>query len=123
MNSEAEKLFGAISDWKSNDGWQFADKEAAWKFFFQAGAASRDAEVSDWRSQAHRSQSEADNAIAECAQLRAELAAEQAKNVELLEIAKKGLRHYENRNIAHGTRNPAAIALDEIAAIAKVRKP
>lgn len=75
MNSEAEKLFGAISDWKSNDGWQFADKEAAWKFFFQAGAASRDAEVSDWRSQAHRSQSEADNAIAECAQLRAELAA------------------------------------------------
>ena len=44
------------------------------------------------------------------------LAAEQAKNVELLEIAKKGLRHYENRNIAHGTRNPAAIALDEIAA-------
>ena len=42
---------------------------------FKAGAASRDAEVNDWRSQAHRSQSEADNAIAECDQLRAELAA------------------------------------------------
>lgn len=34
-----------------------------------------------------------------------------------IEIAKKGLRHYENRNPAHGTRNPAAIALDEIEAI------
>ena len=45
MNYEAEKLFDAIAGWKSNDDWQFADKEAAWKFFFQAGAASRDAEV------------------------------------------------------------------------------
>lgn len=36
-----------------------------------------------------------------------------------LEIAKKGLRHYENRNAAHGTRNPAAIALDDIAATLK----
>ena len=45
MNSEQEKLFDAIADWKSNDDWQFADKEAAWKFFFQAGAASRDAEI------------------------------------------------------------------------------
>ena len=34
---------------------------------------------------------------------------------EALEIAKKGLQHYENRNLAHNTRNPAAIALDEIA--------
>lgn len=47
MNSEAEKLFDAISDWKSNDDWQFADKEAAWKFFFQAGAASRDVEIAE----------------------------------------------------------------------------
>ena len=45
MNSEAELIIDAISDWKSNDGWEFADREAAWKFFFQAGAASRDAEI------------------------------------------------------------------------------
>jgi len=47
MNSEQEKLFDAIADWKSNDEWKFADKEAAWKFFFQAGVASRDAEVAE----------------------------------------------------------------------------
>src|SRR5574343_207817 len=41
---------------------------------FQAGAASRDAEVNDWRSQAHRSQSEADNAIAGRDQLREQVA-------------------------------------------------
>ena len=26
-----------VEDWKSNDEWHFADKEAAWKFFFAAG--------------------------------------------------------------------------------------
>lgn len=56
---------------------------------YEAGVASLDAEVNDWRSQAHRSQSEADNAIAECDQLRAKLAAEQAKNVGLREKVQK----------------------------------
>lgn len=41
---------------------------------FKAGAASRDADIADWRSQAHRSQSEADNAIAERDQLREQVA-------------------------------------------------
>lgn len=27
----------AVDDWKSNDGHEFADKEAAWKFFYRAG--------------------------------------------------------------------------------------
>ena len=27
----------AEDSWKSNDEWRFADKEAAWKFFFAAG--------------------------------------------------------------------------------------
>ena len=62
MNSEAEKLFDAIADWKSNDGWQFADKEAAWKFFFTAGAASRDAEIAELVAALALK----DEAIAEC---------------------------------------------------------
>lgn len=27
----------AVDDWKSNEGHEFADKEAAWKFFYRAG--------------------------------------------------------------------------------------
>lgn len=100
--------------------------------FFKSGAASRDAEIADlkactaheadcaeaYKAEADQLRTELVSALAACKanELTKQLAAEQAKNVGLLEIAKKGLRHYENRNIAHGTRNPAAIALDEIAA-------
>lgn len=30
----------AMEDWLAHDDWQFADREAAWKFFFLAGRAS-----------------------------------------------------------------------------------
>ena len=36
----------AVGDWKSNDEWQYADKEAAWKFFFAAGKESSQAVIS-----------------------------------------------------------------------------
>lgn len=36
----------AVEDWKSNDEWQYADKEAAWKFFFAAGKESSQAVIS-----------------------------------------------------------------------------
>ena len=35
MKIETEK--DAIEAWKSNDGWQFTDREAAWKWFFEQG--------------------------------------------------------------------------------------
>ena len=73
MNSEQEILFDAIADWKSNDDWQFADKEAAWKFFFQAGAASRDAEVVSLTNQRDYEYVRAENAEQERDQLRAEI--------------------------------------------------
>lgn len=30
----------AVQDWESNDGWEFADKGAAWSFFFAEGKRS-----------------------------------------------------------------------------------
>lgn len=30
----------AVAQWKDQDGWQFADSEAAWKFMFRKGAES-----------------------------------------------------------------------------------
>lgn len=36
----------AVGDWKSNDEWRYADKEAAWKFFFAAGKESSQAVIS-----------------------------------------------------------------------------
>lgn len=36
----------AVGDWKSNDEWWYADKEAAWKFFFAAGKESSQAVIS-----------------------------------------------------------------------------
>ena len=35
-----------VEDWKSNDEWRYADKEAAWKFFFAAGKESSQAVIS-----------------------------------------------------------------------------
>ena len=29
-----------VNDWKSHDDWQFADKEACWKFMFENGQES-----------------------------------------------------------------------------------
>ena len=36
----------AVGDWKSNDEWWYADKEAAWKFFFATGKESSQAVIS-----------------------------------------------------------------------------
>ena len=36
----------AVGDWKSNDEWRYADKEAAWKFFFAAGKESSQTVIS-----------------------------------------------------------------------------
>lgn len=60
----------------NKDWWRFDPLHSADQLTeaYEAGAASRDAEVNDWRSQAHRSQSEADNAIAERDQLREQVA-------------------------------------------------
>ena len=34
----------AVEDWKAHDQWEFADKEAAWGFFFMAGRESKQRE-------------------------------------------------------------------------------
>ncbi len=31
----------SVEDWKAHDQWEFADKEAAWGFFFMAGRESK----------------------------------------------------------------------------------
>lgn len=35
-----------VADWKSNDEWQFATKEAAWSFFYSEGKRSSQAVIS-----------------------------------------------------------------------------
>lgn len=37
----------AASAWMDNDGWQFADREAAWKWMFELGYASAAAEAQE----------------------------------------------------------------------------
>jgi len=37
--------------WESHEGWQFADRDAERKYFFEAGAASRDAEIAELKLQ------------------------------------------------------------------------
>ncbi len=32
-----KKFKEALAAWKANDEWKYADNEAAWKFFFEAG--------------------------------------------------------------------------------------
>jgi hypothetical protein len=34
----------AVEDWKAHDQWEFADKQAAWGFFFMAGRESKQRE-------------------------------------------------------------------------------
>ena len=130
MNSEQEKLFDAIADWKSNDDWQFADKEAAWKFFFQAGAASRDAEIARLKTVPMRYRRMAFNAqlqdeVArleqENDQLRVQIKQKDAEIAELVAALKPfgAIDLVESRVPAEF----AMLVLRARAAIDKVRKP
>ena len=130
MNSEQEKLFDAIADWKSNDDWQFADKEAAWKFFFQAGAASRDAEIARLKTVPMRYRRMAFNAqlqdeVArleqENDQLRVQIKQKDAEIAELVTALKPfgAIDLVESRVPAEF----AMLVLRARAAIDKVRKP
>ena len=71
-------FFEAVEDWKSNDEWRYADKEAAWKFFFAAGKESPQAVIS---AQCVK-MSQYESIIFE---LRTQLAAEQLNNKMLRE--------------------------------------
>lgn len=106
------------------DWWRFDPLHSADQLTeaFEAGAASRDAEVNDWRSQAHRSQSEADNAVAECDQLRAELAAEQAKNVGLREALEYSIKQVPELATVPGISKALSTQSDTSALEAIVKK-
>ena len=46
MSGKEDAFNWAVQDWKANDEWEFADKEAAWHFMFQQGVASAGSEAS-----------------------------------------------------------------------------
>ena len=68
----------AVGDWKSNGEWRYADKEAAWQFFFAAGKESPQAVISAQCVKMNQYESI-------IFKLRAQLAAEQLNNKRLRE--------------------------------------
>lgn len=86
----------AVGDWKSNDEWRYADKEAAWKFFFAAGKESSQTVIS---AQCVK-MSQYESIIFE---LRKQLAAAQEENARLKAESRDaclGLNDYYGRKLA-----------------------
>lgn len=79
----------ARENWKANDGWEFADKEAAWNYFFTAGMVASDEihkplaqQAADWYALYDMARKERNDAREELVRLRTLIADIKAWDVE-----------------------------------------
>lgn len=79
----------ARENWKANDGWEFADNEAAWNYFFTAGMVASDEihkplaqQAADWYALYDMARKERNDAREELVRLRTLIADIKAWDVE-----------------------------------------